>query len=197
MEQNCKELRLCQWGCTSHQHMELDSAGDVWIQMFPITPDSPFHWLVLALEALWASQVALVVKNPPAKAGDVRDAGSILGQGRFPWRRAWQSTPAFLSGEPYGQRSLADCSLQGPTESDTAEATQQALTWEVYRGSISVEPVHLTDLGSRMYRRRVEENEMPLKFLCFKELRESYRAGTDVCVLPSQGSQIITFLFPG
>ena len=31
-----------------------------------------------------ASQVALVVKNPPAKARDVRDTGSIPGSGRSP-----------------------------------------------------------------------------------------------------------------
>ena len=30
----------------------------------------------------WASQVVLVVKNPPAKEGDPGDAGSILGSGR-------------------------------------------------------------------------------------------------------------------
>ena len=30
------------------------------------------------------SQVPLVVKNPPASAGDVRDAGSISGSGRSP-----------------------------------------------------------------------------------------------------------------
>ena len=30
------------------------------------------------------SQVALVVKNPPANAGDARDEGSIPGSGRFP-----------------------------------------------------------------------------------------------------------------
>ena len=30
----------------------------------------------------WASQVALVVKNLPANAGDVRDAGLIPGSGR-------------------------------------------------------------------------------------------------------------------
>ena len=29
----------------------------------------------------WASQVALVVKNPPANAGDVRDMGLIPGSG--------------------------------------------------------------------------------------------------------------------
>ena len=32
----------------------------------------------------WASQVALVVKNPPANAGYVRDVGSIPGLGRSP-----------------------------------------------------------------------------------------------------------------
>ena len=31
-----------------------------------------------------ASQVVLVVKNLPASAGDIRDAGSILGLGRSP-----------------------------------------------------------------------------------------------------------------
>ena len=31
-----------------------------------------------------ASQVALVVKNPPVKAGDIRDVVSIPGSGRSP-----------------------------------------------------------------------------------------------------------------
>ena len=31
-----------------------------------------------------ASQVVLVVKNPPANVGDIRDAGSIPGLGRSP-----------------------------------------------------------------------------------------------------------------
>ena len=56
-----------------------------------------------------ASQVVLIVKNPPANAGDIRDAGSIPGLGRSPGgghgnplqysclenrkdRRAWQAT---------------------------------------------------------------------------------------------------------
>ena len=30
---------------------------------------------------LWASQMALVVKNPPASAGDVREKSSIPGSG--------------------------------------------------------------------------------------------------------------------
>ena len=37
------------------------------------------EWLILG-----ASQVVLVVKNPPANAGDIRDVGSIPGSGRSP-----------------------------------------------------------------------------------------------------------------
>ena len=39
------------------------------------------------------------------------------------WRRKWQPTPVFLSGESQGQRSLVGCHLWGRTESDTTEAT--------------------------------------------------------------------------
>ena len=53
-----------------------------------------------------ASQVSLVVKNTPACAGDIRDAGFDHWVGKIPWRRAWQPTPEFLPGESHGQRSL-------------------------------------------------------------------------------------------
>ena len=33
-------------------------------------------------EEVWSSQMVLVVKNPPASAGDIRDSGSIPGSGR-------------------------------------------------------------------------------------------------------------------
>ena len=49
--------------------------------------------------------------------------GFDLWVGKVPWRRAWQSTPVFLSGEFHGQRSLVSCSPQGPTESAMTEAT--------------------------------------------------------------------------
>ena len=32
----------------------------------------------------WASQVVLVLKNPPVNAGDIRNLGSIPGSGRSP-----------------------------------------------------------------------------------------------------------------
>ena len=67
------------------------------------------------------SQVALVVKNPPANAGDIRDTGPIPGLGRSPSWREWQPTPVFLPGESHGQRSLIGCSPWGREESDTTE----------------------------------------------------------------------------
>ena len=41
------------------------------------------------------------------------------------WRRKWQPTPVFLSGESQGRRSLVGCRLWGCTELDTAEAPWQ------------------------------------------------------------------------
>ena len=47
-------------------------------------------------------------KNPPANAGDAREAGSIPGLGRSPGGRA--ALPIFLPRESHGQRSLASYS---------------------------------------------------------------------------------------
>ena len=63
-----------------------------------------------------------VVSNLPAIAGDTRH-GFDPGVGKIPWRRAWQSTPAFLPGESHGQRSLAGYSPRHHTESDAIEGT--------------------------------------------------------------------------
>ena len=57
---------------------------------------------------LWASQMALVVKNPPANAKDIRGEGSVPGLGRSPggghathssilaWRIPWTEEPGRL-----------------------------------------------------------------------------------------------------
>ena len=41
------------------------------------------------------------------------------------WRRQWQPTPVFLSGESQGRGSLVGCLLWCRTESDTTEVTKQ------------------------------------------------------------------------
>ena len=53
----------------------------------------------------WASQAPLVVKNPPANAGD-RRPGFDPWVRKNPWRKTWQPTPVFLPGESQGQRGL-------------------------------------------------------------------------------------------
>ena len=69
-----------------------------------------------------ASQVTLVVKNPPVNAGDVRDRIQSLD-----WEdlleKGMQPTPVFSPGKSHGQRSLVGCSLWGHKKSDMTEAT--------------------------------------------------------------------------
>ena len=73
-------------------------------------------------EGTGASQVVLVVKNPPANAGDLRDAGSIPGLGRS--RGGGHGNPLQYSClENRGQRSLVGYSPWGLKESDATEET--------------------------------------------------------------------------
>ena len=64
-----------------------------------------------------ASQVELVIKNPPASAGDVKRRGFNPWVGKIPWRRAWQPTPVFLPGESHEQRSLGGATVPRITKS--------------------------------------------------------------------------------
>ena len=69
-----------------------------------------------------ASQVVLVVKNPPVNEGDVRDVGSILGLGRSPGGE--QGSPLQYSClENPMDRGAWGASPQGHKELDTTEAT--------------------------------------------------------------------------
>ena len=70
---------------------------------------------------MWTSQVALVVKNLPANAGDMRH-GFDPWVGKIPWRRTQQPTPVSLPGESPGQSSLLGYSPWDGQESDTTEA---------------------------------------------------------------------------
>ena len=71
---------------------------------------------------LLTSQVALVVKNPPANAGDVRDRFDPW-VGKIPWSRKWQPTPVYLPGESHGLRSLLGCIPWGHKKLGMTEVT--------------------------------------------------------------------------
>ena len=59
-------------------------------------PSIPLPWdriCRIQSTAIWASQVALLIKNPPANVFD-------LWVRNIPWRTAWQPTPVFLPENP-------------------------------------------------------------------------------------------------
>ena len=59
----------------------------------------------------WASQVALVVKNPPANADRLRDMDLIPGLGRSPGGGHGNPLQYSCLENPHGQRSLVGNSL--------------------------------------------------------------------------------------
>ena len=74
-----------------------------------------------------SSQVALVVKNPPANAGDIKDAGLIPGSGRSPGGGHGNPLQYFCLENPHGQSSLEGYNPWGHKESDTAEHSTAAV----------------------------------------------------------------------
>ena len=65
--------------------------------------------------------MALMVKNPPANAGDMGSMDAWVE--KIPWRRKWQPTPVFLPGESHGQRSLVGYSPWGCKTLEMTECT--------------------------------------------------------------------------
>ena len=69
-----------------------------------------------------ASQVVLVVKNPPASAGDIKDAGSVPGSARSPG--GGHGNPLQYSClENHMDRGAWWAIIHGVAESTTTEAT--------------------------------------------------------------------------
>ena len=65
----------------------------------------------------------LVLKNPPANAGDIRDMGSIPGLGRSPGEGSGNPDHYSSLENPTDKRSLAGYSPYGRNGLDTTEAT--------------------------------------------------------------------------
>ena len=68
---------------------------------------SSSKWETKLQEAIpWPSQAALLVKNPPAKAGRHKRSGFHPWVGKIPWKGKMATTPVFLPEKSHGQRSL-------------------------------------------------------------------------------------------
>ena len=79
-----------------------------------------FFWMGCIITCFYgASQVVLVVKNPPA-VQENRRYGSDPSVRKIPWRRKWQPSTAFFPGESHVQRNLAGYSPWGCKELDMA-----------------------------------------------------------------------------
>ena len=74
------------------------------------------------LHLLWASHVALVIKNLPASAGDLRDAGLISGLERSPGERNGNPLQYSFLENPIN-RGAWQATVLSHEESDTTEAT--------------------------------------------------------------------------
>ena len=82
----------------------------------------PLKILILSLNWHWDSQLALVVKNLPASAGDTRDVGSIPGSGRSPGEGHGNPVHSCLES-PHGQRSLIGYNPWGHKKANMTEVT--------------------------------------------------------------------------
>ena len=57
--------------------------------------------------------MALVIKNPPANAGNARDMGLIPGLGSFPGGGKWQPTSIFLPEKFHAQEEARRLQAMG------------------------------------------------------------------------------------
>ena len=72
-------------------------------------------------------KVALVLKNPPASAGDMREVGLIPGSGRSPGGGHGNPLQYSCLENPLGQRSLVGYTAWGHKELDTTEQLSTAI----------------------------------------------------------------------
>ena len=77
--------------------------------------------------------MGLVVKNPPANAGDIRDVGSIPRLGRSPGGGCGNPLQYSCLENPHGHKSLMGYRPWGHKEADTKEqlSTAQAVKNQV------------------------------------------------------------------
>ena len=86
------------------------------VQSYTIFPKN--YLLQRSSVYVFTSSLSSDSKESACNAGDM---GSSFGLGRFPWRKEWLSTLAFLLGEFHGQRILVSYNLWYHKELDTTE----------------------------------------------------------------------------
>ena len=95
--------------------------------------------MFMLILSIWDFPCGSVVKNLPAMQ---ETQVQSLGQ-EDPLDGAWQPSPVFLPGEFHGQRNLVGYGPCSCKESDTAEVTEQPLTYIYLYGGNTVDGVLL------------------------------------------------------
>ena len=77
---------------------------EIWLTSHYVSLRCTMYWLdTLANDyhhtSHWTPQVAIMIKNSPANAGDKRSKFNPWVE-KIPWRMAWQPTPVFLLEDP-------------------------------------------------------------------------------------------------
>ena len=110
--------------CFMHSHVYTSVSVSPFIPLLPVCSLHLCLYFCLANMTIYTIfQMVLLVKNPFANAGDIRDIGPTPRSGKIPSRKGWQPTPVFLPGESHEKRSLAGYSPQGHKEEDMTEVT--------------------------------------------------------------------------
>ena len=89
----------------------------------------PLHWQVDSYPLYHQGSPMFVLTSSSFGSGEesahqckrCKRLGSHPWVGKIPWERKWQPTPAFLPGQPHGQRSLTGYSPWGHEELDMTE----------------------------------------------------------------------------
>ena len=99
--------------------------GLLWCRVACLGNEPRSHCFISAVQycSTEASQVALVVKSPPAKAGDLRDAGSIPGSGSSPGGGHSNPLQYYCLKNPM-DRGAWRATVHRVTELDLTEATE-------------------------------------------------------------------------
>ena len=92
--------------------------GEGWVERTVMTYTCYYIKQITNEDLLWA-EAHLGAGNEPSCQW--RRHGFNSWVRKLLWRRAWQPTPVFLSGESLGQRSLMGYNPRGRKESDTTE----------------------------------------------------------------------------
>ena len=101
------------WWLPDHRH-----CSPSWLPWRAGIADDYVSWFSRKYSTSQPPQVALVIKNPPANAGDMRHRFDPWVR-KTPWKRAWQPTPIFLPGEKSTDRGVWWATVHSVSKSKT------------------------------------------------------------------------------